>query len=91
MCALCGVLVSDHWAEQGTGRRARILRARLAGRVLEHFGLELREWAGGSYIVADRKGRVALASDLGSLWAAAEKLAGHPLDPLDPSLVAALG
>jgi hypothetical protein len=31
-----------------------------------------------------------VVNDLGSLWTAAETLAGRPLDPLDPTLVAAL-
>ena len=26
MCALCGVLMSEHWAEAGEGRRARVFR-----------------------------------------------------------------
>lgn len=91
MCVLCGVLLSDHWAEQEGGRRARVLRVDFANRVLSHFGLELRDWAGGVYVLADQKGRSAVVSDLGSLWAEAEKLHGRPLDPLDPALVAALG
>ncbi|MER3409069.1 MAG: hypothetical protein C4305_00015 [Thermoleophilia bacterium] len=91
MCVLCGALLSDHWAEQEGGRRARILRAGFANRVLSHFGLELRDWAGGVYVLADRKGRSAVVSDLGSLWAEAEKLHGRPLDPLDQGLLSALG
>ncbi len=90
MCVLCGALLSDHWAEQD-GRRARLLRVAFANRVLQPFGLELRDWAGGVYLLADRKGRSAVVSDLGSLWAEAEKLHGRPLDPLDPTLLAALG
>lgn len=90
MCGLCGVLGSDHWAEREGGRRAHALRTRLAGWVLRHYGLELREWAGGTYVLSDRKGRFALAADLASLWAEAERLAGRRLDPLDPGLVAAL-
>jgi hypothetical protein len=31
-----------------------------------------------------------VVDDLGGLWTAAEALAGSPLDPLDPALVAAL-
>jgi hypothetical protein len=30
-------------------------------------------------------------TDVGMLWAEAEKLAGRPLDPLDPCLLSALG
>ena len=31
-----------------------------------------------------------MAVDAGNLWQAAERLAGRPLDPLDPALVRAL-
>ena len=90
MCALCGVLVEQHWAEQG-GRRARAFRVRLANRVLDHFGLRLDDWSGRVYLLRDRKGRSVVVANLGVLWAEAERLAGRPLDPLDPDLVAALG
>ena len=90
MCALCGVLLTTHWAERDSGRRERVFRVRLLNRVLAHFGLELRDWGGRVYLLRDRKGRTAVVDDLGGLWAAAEELAGRPLDPLDPTLVAAL-
>src|SRR5437763_15218176 len=44
MCALCGVLLEDHWAEQG-GRRGRALRVGLANRVLACYGLHLGDWS----------------------------------------------
>ena len=91
MCALCGVLVEDHWAEREGGRRARFARVRLLNRVLEHFGLELGDWSGRVYVLRDRKGRAVVVDGLGSLWVEAERLVGRPLDPLDPDLVRALG
>ena len=63
---------------------------RLLNRVLSHFGLELGDWGGRVYVLRDRKGRTAVVDDLGGLWTAAERLAGRPLDPLDPTLVGAL-
>lgn len=90
MCALCGVLLTSHWAERDSGRRERVFRVRLLNRVLSHFGLELGDWSGRVYVLRDRKGKTAVVADLGGLWAAAEALAGRPLDPLDPALVAAL-
>jgi len=67
--------------------RDRLLRAGLANRVLSHYNLGLEDWGGGSkYVLRDRTGRSELVQDLGSLWPAAEKLAGRPLDPLDPAL-----
>jgi hypothetical protein len=90
MCALCGALLSEHWAERDGGRRGRVLRVRLLNRVLAHFGLELSDWASQTYLLRDRKGRSAVVSDLGTLWREAERLAGRPLDPLDADLLAAL-
>ncbi len=63
---------------------------RLVNRVLDRFGLRLDDWSGSVYVVRDRKGRAEIVSDLGALWPAAERLAGRPLDPLDPGLVASL-
>jgi len=90
MCALCGVLLTSHWAERESGRRERVFRVRLLNRVLAHFGLELGDWSGRVYVLRDRKGKAVVVGDLGALWTAAEALAGRPLDPLDPELVAAL-
>jgi hypothetical protein len=42
------------------------------------------------YVLRDRKGRAKVVEDLGALWQAAEELAGRPLDPLEPELLAAL-
>lgn len=89
MCSLCGVLRNEHWADEGGGRRARVIRTALLERVLGRFGLGVREWAG-QYVVSDGKGRSEVADDLASLWLVAERLAGRPLDPLDPDLVAGL-
>lgn len=89
MCALCGVLRNEHWADEGGGRRGRVIRTALLGRVLAQSGLGVREWAG-QYVVSDGKGRAEVADDLSGLWAAAERLAGRRLDPLDPELVEGL-
>jgi hypothetical protein len=90
MCALCDVLLSDHWAEQDGGRRRRIERVRILNRVLGHFGLRLDDWAGRVYVLRDPKGRSAVVPDLAALWPEAQRLAGGPLDPLDRDLVDAL-
>lgn len=89
MCSLCGVLQNEHWADVGSGRRARVIRAALLDRILAHSGLALREWAG-QYVVTDGKGRSEVAADLAGVWAVVEQLKGEPLDPLDPALVEAL-
>ena len=90
MCSLCGVLETNHWAERGGSRRERVFRVRLLNDVLGHFGLRLDDWSGRVYTLRDRKGRARVVRDVGTLWAAAEELAGRPLDPLDPGLVAEL-
>lgn len=90
MCALCGVLLTSHWAEADGGRRSRIARVALVNRIVGHFGLRLDDWSGSVYVLRDRKGRAEVVADLGALWVAAERLAGRPLDPLDPALVRAL-
>lgn len=67
-----------------------MFRVALLDRVLGHFGLSLHDWAGSVYVLRDRKGASALVLDLGAVWTEAERLLGHPLDPLDESLVARL-
>ena len=91
MCALCGVLLDEHWSEQDGGRRARVFRVKLANRVLDHFGLRLDDWGGRVYVLRDRKGRAVVVANLGVLWVEAEKLSGRVLDPLDADLVASIG
>jgi hypothetical protein len=86
MCVLCGVLLSEHWAEQEGGRRGRVFRVRLLNRVLAFYGLRLDDWSGRVWTLRDAKGRSAVVADLGSLWGEAERLDGRPLDPLDPDL-----
>jgi hypothetical protein len=90
VCPLCGALATEHWADRGGGRRARILRAGMLAPVVRAFGLTLSDWGGTAYVLADAKGRAEVVHDLSALWAQAERLAGRPLDPLDPALVAAL-
>lgn len=96
MCALCGVLLEQHWseqnpAEQDGGRRARFFRVKLVNAVLDHFGLRLDDWGGRIYVLRDHKGRSAVVDNLGVLWVEAERLTGRALDPLDLALVDALG
>ena len=80
----------EHWADRADDRRARIFRARALDRVLKHHGLSVDAWAPGVYVLRDRKGGTALVGDLSALWIEAERLAGSPLDPLDPALLASL-
>lgn len=71
-------------------RRERLHRAKLANKLLFHFGLKVEDWNGSKFLLSDRKGRQEIIEDLGGLWSAVEKLAGRKLDPLDPALVGKL-
>ena len=92
MCPLCGALLTEHWAnpDGGRARRGRVLRTGMVRRVLAGFGVTLSDWGGTAYVLHDGKGRAQVVHYLTTLWAEAERLAGRPLDPLDPALVAAL-
>ena len=71
-------------------RRDRGHRTVLTNEVLRHYGLRVEDWGGSKYVLRDRKGGAELIQHLGALWPAAAKLAGRPLDPLDPGLREAL-
>jgi hypothetical protein len=96
LCGLCGALAgADHWTDAamtdgGTRSQRRQLRNRVANEVLAYYGLSLKEAPGGSSLLQNRTGQMALVPHLGGLWPAAERLAKRPLDPLDPDLIAAL-
>lgn len=71
-------------------RRERSRRAALARAVLAHYGLKVRDWDGGAYLLSDGKGRTEIVRDLGLLWPAAARLSGRTPDPLDPALMEGL-
>lgn len=81
---------SDPLEYQRDRRRDRLHRVALTNGVLRHYGLRVDDWAGGKYVLRDRKGRSEIVGNLGALWPAAAKLAGRHLDPLDPALREAL-
>lgn len=71
---------------QRNRQRDRYYRVNLANQVLRYYGLKVEDWSSSKYLLRDLTGRTELVQDLGSLWPAAAKLAGRPLDPLDPAL-----
>lgn len=91
-----------HWTEggpdaaSGTPREAReqrlerLYRVRLANAVLAHYGCTLEDWASGEYIVRSLRGRSELVPALPQVWQTVEAIAGRPVDPLDPALLARL-
>ena len=102
MCGLCGVLGAEtHWTDTAarpeafggrtqTRRQERFARIALANRVLKHYGLKLGDFEGRSYVLRSATGRQELVPHLAGMWAAAERLAGRPCDPLDAALILAL-
>jgi hypothetical protein len=105
VCVLCGEFVyrihwTDRHVEDRVGenrsdyyryrRRDRLHRVAVTNEVLHFYGLKVQDWSGSKYVLRDEKGRSELVQDLGSLWPVAQKLAGRLLDPLDPTLQAAL-
>jgi len=104
MCSLCGVIGgNEHWADAAARpgvytrtadridrRRERMRRVTLANAALAPFGLTLSDWQGASFLLSTRTGKTEIVDDLGHLWPTAERLAGRPLDPLDPQAIAAM-
>lgn len=104
MCSLCGILAGrGHWTERTsspevfagrteahTAGRERQHRTRILNAVLRHYGLSLADWTAGKSVLRSLTGRTAVVENIGALWPEAERLAGRPLDPLDPALLAAI-
>ena len=91
MCALCGVLSNEHWADEGAGRRARMFRTALLEPRPRRTVRPRRTGVGGAYVRLRRQGRHgARRRSRRRSGSAAERLAGRPLDPLDPALLEAL-
>ena len=90
MCGLCGMFGSvEHWT-QGSGDRRHAERqhqVRVANAVLGLHGLRCADWQG-RFMVTGLTGKSLVVDHLGALWPAAEKLAGRPIDPLDPLVIA---
>lgn len=102
MCVLCCQMFSEiHWSErlldpeqvsQGAAetvrRQGRHARVRLICRVLAHYGLDVSDdWSATQYVINNRKGTQQVVASLAELWPAAGRMAGRPLDPLDPALL----
>ena len=104
MCSLCGILAGrGHWtesasspevfagrAEAHTASRERQQRTRILNAVLGHYALSVSDWTAGKSVLRSATGRTAIVDNVGELWPAADRLAGRPVDPLDPDLLSAL-
>ncbi|HEY0792695.1 MAG TPA: hypothetical protein VGD78_16655 [Chthoniobacterales bacterium] len=92
MCGLCGLLGGESsWTAPVRStlpaRQERLERVRQVNRILRYYGLNLRDFQGSAYVLANRTGRSEMVGDLGEIWPLAEKMAGRPLDPFDPELL----
>ena len=102
MCGLCGVLgAGEHWTDSDdalkkregaeTRRRERAHQVALTNRILSHYGLKMADWQGAAFVVSNRTGASEVIDHFAALWPTAEKMIKRPLDPLDPTIIAALG
>jgi hypothetical protein len=89
MCGMCGLLGGgNHWSNTtapvagANPRRQRLIQAALANRVLVPFRLKLDDFHGQSFVLSSPTGASELVSDFAQVWRAAERMLGHPLDPL---------
>ena len=98
MGASCGYPPAPgHWTDAGAPEpgeriRARFRRARVLNAILCPYGLTAHD---GGVIpgvqIATLSGSHEIVRDLTEVWVAAERLAGAPVDPLDPRFVSAGG
>ena len=93
MCILCyGLTGEEHWTDARVGDEpAASIRARrrtLLTGLLGACGLDYSDDPTGiTALISDRKGGIEVTRGLGEVWAAAERLAKRPLDPLDLTLL----
>ena len=98
MCSVCGVLDGPaHWS-QGSGRlnlahptTARAERARTVGllnRIAASRRATVSDWQGTSWLVAGPTGAQEVVGSLSQVWAALDRIAGRPIDPLSDEWLA---
>lgn len=94
MCASCGYpMRPGHWTEAGAADAhdrllARFRRAEVLKKVLPAYGLTAHDGAQVPGVqVGTLSGNQTIALDLAEVWTVAEKLAGRPVDPLDPRFI----
>jgi hypothetical protein len=96
MCANCGFPAAPgHWTEAGAASasdrlRARFRRAQVLQTILSGYGLTAHDdGAIPGITVATKTGNHVMVPDLTEFWAAAERIGGKVIDPLDPRFVCA--
>jgi hypothetical protein len=80
----------SHWTDRAAdatdSTTARRRQAAIVDLVLEPLGLRCSE-RDGRLVVTGPSGRSRVVDHLGALWPAAERLAGQPIDPLEPQML----
>ncbi|MFN3846157.1 MAG: hypothetical protein ACK4RZ_10110 [Paracoccaceae bacterium] len=91
MCNACGnPAAPGHWTDAGTTTpgdrlRARFHRAQVLRAVLRPYGLTAHDDGSVPGIqLSTLSGAVTIVDTMADLWVEAERLAGRPIDPLDP-------
>lgn len=102
MCVLCGELIEQvHWTDmerrqldtvvsgqfQRERKRSRLLRTKICNELLNAYGITLKEWNNSKFIMTNGKGKFAVLHDLGQIWNKADEMIGHPIDPLDETVL----
>ena len=102
MCVLCYELADEgHWSDgpplgaQPSPRhpaeppaRGRYRRASILTELLTGVGLTVRTpGPGRAVVVSNSRGASVVAAGLPAVWAAADRLGSHVVDPLDPALL----
>ncbi|WP_159392794.1 hypothetical protein [Methylobacterium sp. C1] len=98
MCGLWGGMA--HWSNAsslpGRARASgqpialRLAQARDLSEVAAHRGVSVRDWMHSSWILETQSGASLIAESLPQVWEGIERLAGKPLDPLEPAFIAHL-
>jgi hypothetical protein len=94
MCSACGYPAAPgHWTEAGAATasdrlRTRFRRAQVLKSVLPAFGLTAHDDGQVPGIqISTLSGDHMIVRDLEEVWAAAERMSGRAVDPLDPRLI----
>lgn len=94
MCANCGFPAAPgHWTDAGADSaherlRNRLRRAKVLQSILPGYGLTAHDGGQVPGIqIGSLSGNQTIVRDLDEAWEVAEKLAGKPVDPLDPRFI----